>query len=104
MYVAHGRLDVIVPGHVLQRKGIGVLACLGQKRMPEQPGIGVGHDLFPQARDLRFQGPGARGRFLRCFVYGMPRSCAETGILNRVLPLDEITGEIAATLCHSVRS
>ena len=32
--VTHRRLDVIVAGHVLQRKGVSVLAGLGQERVP----------------------------------------------------------------------
>lgn len=31
---------------------------------------------------------------LTCIVYGMPRACAESGILHNVLPLDAIPGEI----------
>jgi two-component system chemotaxis response regulator CheB len=30
-----------------------------------------------------------------CTVYGMPRACAEAGILHNVLALDAIPGEIA---------
>jgi two-component system chemotaxis response regulator CheB len=30
-----------------------------------------------------------------CTVYGMPRACAESGILHNVLPLDSVPGEIA---------
>jgi two-component system chemotaxis response regulator CheB len=33
-----------------------------------------------------------------CTVYGMPRACAESGVLHNMLPLDEIPGEIARTL------
>jgi len=33
-----------------------------------------------------------------CVVYGMPRACAEAGILHNVLPLDAIPGEIARVL------
>jgi two-component system chemotaxis response regulator CheB len=29
-----------------------------------------------------------------CTVYGMPRACAELGILSRIVPLFEIPGEI----------
>jgi two-component system chemotaxis response regulator CheB len=29
-----------------------------------------------------------------CIVYGMPRACAESGILHNVLPLDAVPGEI----------
>ena len=33
-----------------------------------------------------------------CTVYGMPRACAEAGILHNSLPLEAIPGEIARTL------
>jgi two-component system chemotaxis response regulator CheB len=33
-----------------------------------------------------------------CTVYGMPRACAEAGILHNVLPLDAIPGEITRVL------
>lgn len=33
-----------------------------------------------------------------CAVYGMPRACAESGVLHNVLPLDEVPGEIARML------
>ena len=29
-----------------------------------------------------------------CAVYGMPRVCAELGILSRVVPLDQISAQI----------
>jgi two-component system chemotaxis response regulator CheB len=29
-----------------------------------------------------------------CTVYGMPRACAELGVLNRIVPLAEIPGEL----------
>jgi len=29
-----------------------------------------------------------------CTVYGMPRACAELGVLVRVVPLSEIPGEL----------
>jgi two-component system chemotaxis response regulator CheB len=29
-----------------------------------------------------------------CTVYGMPRACAELGVLMRVVPLSEIPGEM----------
>ena len=29
-----------------------------------------------------------------CTVYGMPRACAELGVLVRVVPLSEIQGEL----------
>jgi two-component system, chemotaxis family, protein-glutamate methylesterase/glutaminase len=33
-----------------------------------------------------------------CTVYGMPRACAESGILHSVLPLDAVPGEIVRIL------
>lgn len=33
-----------------------------------------------------------------CTVYGMPRACAESGVLHNLLPLDEIPGEIVRIL------
>lgn len=33
-----------------------------------------------------------------CTVYGMPRACAEAGVINTVLPLDGIPGEMARAL------
>ena len=36
-----------------------------------------------------------------CAVYGMPRACAELGLLNRVVPLSQIPAQILqATLCR----
>lgn len=29
-----------------------------------------------------------------CTVYGMPRACAELGVLNRVVPLSQIPAQI----------
>jgi two-component system, chemotaxis family, protein-glutamate methylesterase/glutaminase len=34
-----------------------------------------------------------------CAVYGMPRACAEMGILNRVVPLEAIADEIIHSVC-----
>ena len=42
----------------------------------------------------------ARGAFTigqderTCVVYGMPRACAEMGILDKTVPLDQVAGEI----------
>jgi two-component system chemotaxis response regulator CheB len=33
-----------------------------------------------------------------CTVYGMPRACAESGILHNVLPLEAVPGEIIRVL------
>jgi two-component system chemotaxis response regulator CheB len=35
-----------------------------------------------------------------CIVYGMPRACAEAKILRRVVPLDQIPGQILEALTH----
>lgn len=35
-----------------------------------------------------------------CAVYGMPRVCAEMGILDRVVPLSQITNEILQATCY----
>jgi two-component system chemotaxis response regulator CheB len=39
-----------------------------------------------------------------CIVYGMPRSCAEAGVLQRVVPLDQIPGEILQATRHHERA
>jgi chemotaxis response regulator CheB len=33
-----------------------------------------------------------------CAVYGMPRACAEMGILKRVAPLQRVSAEIMASI------
>lgn len=35
-----------------------------------------------------------------CTVYGMPRACAELGVLTRVVPLLEIPGEVLRVTRH----
>ncbi|MFY9530975.1 MAG: CheB methylesterase domain-containing protein [Candidatus Acidiferrales bacterium] len=62
--------------------GMGSDGALGMKAIKEKGGYTVGQD----------EGS--------CAVYGMPRACAETGTLKRVLSLEQIPGEIiAATRC-----
>jgi two-component system chemotaxis response regulator CheB len=39
-----------------------------------------------------------------CTVYGMPRSCAEAGVLQRVVPLDQIPGEILQATRYQERT
>jgi chemotaxis response regulator CheB len=39
-----------------------------------------------------------------CTVYGMPRACAEKGVLQKVLPLGEIPKEILRALKYSSSS
>jgi hypothetical protein len=47
--ITHSCFDVIVPRDVLQCKGIGVLAGLGEKGVPQsvQPGVWMGFDPCP---------------------------------------------------------
>jgi len=35
-----------------------------------------------------------------CTVYGMPRACAELGVLVRIVPLSEIPGELLHAMRH----
>jgi hypothetical protein len=60
--VTHRRLDIIVAGHVLQRKGISVLAGLGQERVPQsmKPAVWVRLDLLAQGAYLGFEDPGSK--------------------------------------------
>jgi two-component system chemotaxis response regulator CheB len=39
-----------------------------------------------------------------CIVYGMPRSCAEAGVLQRVVSLDQIPGEILQATRYQERA
>jgi hypothetical protein len=59
MHVAHRRFNVIVARHVLQRKRVGVLPGLGQKRVAEsvEPGIRMGLDSPPYVADLGLEHP-----------------------------------------------
>jgi hypothetical protein len=60
--ITHSRLDVIVPRDVLQRKRVGVLAGLGEKRVAQsmQSSIWMGLDPGTQRSHLRFQHPRAQ--------------------------------------------
>ncbi len=48
--IAHGRLNAIVPGYVLQREGVGAAASRGKKGVsqPVEAGIRVGLDCAPK--------------------------------------------------------
>ena len=39
-----------------------------------------------------------------CTVYGMPRACAELGVLHRVVPLSQIPAQILQATCHRKRA
>lgn len=56
--------------------GMGADGTLGMKKILEKGGLTVGQDEATSA------------------VYGMPRACAEAGILKRVVPLDYMAEEI----------
>jgi two-component system chemotaxis response regulator CheB len=56
--------------------GMGADGALGMKAIFQEGGLTVGQDEAT------------------CAVYGMPRSCAEVGILKRVVPLPEISRQI----------
>lgn len=60
--------------------GMGNDGALGMRAIFQQGGITLGQD----------QGT--------CVVYGMPRACAELGVLSDVLPLGEIPGRILSAL------
>lgn len=56
---------------------------------------GMGHDGLEGIKEMKLQG----GRTIAeseetCVVYGMPRSIVEAGLADKVLPIDQIAGEI----------
>ena len=63
--IAHGRLNVIVTGYVLQRERVGAAACFGEKSVSQsvQTSVRVGLDPGPQRPHLGLQHPGSQ-RFL----------------------------------------
>ncbi len=65
--------------------GMGADGAQGMKAIGEKGGHTVGQDEAS------------------CVVYGMPRSCAEMGILKRVVPLGEVPGEILLATRHKSR-
>jgi two-component system, chemotaxis family, protein-glutamate methylesterase/glutaminase len=62
--------------------GMGADGALGMKAIFQEGGLTVGQDEAT------------------CAVYGMPRSCAEMGILKRVVPLAEIPRQILSALAN----
>ncbi len=56
---------------------------------------GMGADGAQGMKALHSRGAFTIGQDERsCVVYGMPRACAEMGILDRTVPLDQVAGEI----------
>src|SRR5271166_5511611 len=56
---------------------------------------GMGADGSQGMKALHARGAFTIGQDERtCVVYGMPRACAEMGILDRTVPLDQVAGEI----------
>jgi two-component system, chemotaxis family, protein-glutamate methylesterase/glutaminase len=60
--------------------GMGADGALGMQAIFREGGLTVGQDETT------------------CTVYGMPRACAEMGILRRIIPLPEITRQILSAL------
>jgi two-component system chemotaxis response regulator CheB len=60
--------------------GMGADGVKGMRLIQESGGITVGQDAAS------------------CAVYGMPRSCAESGVLQRVVPLSEVVNVILETV------
>jgi two-component system, chemotaxis family, protein-glutamate methylesterase/glutaminase len=56
--------------------GMGEDGTLGMQAIHRQGGLTLGQDEYS------------------CVVYGMPRACAELGILNAVVPLSQIPNQI----------
>lgn len=66
--------------------GMGADGALGMKAIRREGGVTVGQDEAS------------------CAVYGMPRVCAESGVLQRVLPLSEIAPYIMQATRHCRRA
>ncbi len=66
--------------------GMGADGALGMKAIHREGGLTVGQDEAS------------------CAVYGMPRVCAESGLLQRVLSLSEIPHYIVHTTRHYMRA
>jgi two-component system chemotaxis response regulator CheB len=62
--------------------GMGADGVQGMKAIEKAGGLTVGQDESS------------------CIIYGMPRSCAEAGVLQRVVPLMQIPGEILQATRH----
>jgi two-component system, chemotaxis family, protein-glutamate methylesterase/glutaminase len=56
--------------------GMGTDGVEGMKAIHDQGGLTIGQDEAT------------------CTVYGMPRACAQLGVLTRVIPLSHIPGQI----------
>ena len=66
--------------------GMGSDGALGMKAILDAGGITVGQDAAS------------------CTVYGMPRTCAERGILQRVVPLERIPEQVLIATCYRRRA
>ena len=66
MNIAHGRLNAIVPGYVLQRERVGAAACFGEKSVSQsvQTRVRVGLDPGPERPHLGLQHPGSQSSVL----------------------------------------
>src|SRR6266705_3485197 len=71
--ITHRGLDRVVPGYVLQRKGVRVLSRLGQKRVAQSVKSSIRIELnlitgklFPETPHFRFEYPGLE------FLVGVP--------------------------------
>src|SRR5258708_19580811 len=72
--ITHRGLDGVVPGDVLERKGVRVLSRLGQKRVAQSMKSGIQIELnlitgklFPETPHFRFDNPGP------LFLVALPR-------------------------------
>jgi len=62
---------------------------------------GMGSDGAQGMSAIRSEGGFTLGQDeASCAVYGMPRVCAEMGILDRVVPLGQIPNEILHAACY----
>jgi two-component system chemotaxis response regulator CheB len=66
--------------------GMGSDGALGMKAIYRAGGFTIGQDKAT------------------CTVYGMPRACAEQGILSRIVPLSEIPREIVRATSRRKRA
>jgi two-component system chemotaxis response regulator CheB len=65
--------------------GMGSDGARGMRAIQDAGGITVGQDEAT------------------CAVYGMPRTCADNGILQRVVPLDEVASVILEAIHYHAR-
>ena len=71
-----------IPGHGNHHDRYGIRRRLGMKAIHQAGGWTIGQDEHT------------------CAVYGMPRACAEQGILHRVVPLSQIPQQILQATRH----